>query len=292
MLQSEEYSMPTNLVCPPISTRAWASRLLVFMPLSVVSPLAKPGGLNTDRIWLESDSTTGAIILAAINHLSTMSVNYDGLTFDRIGHASVRIETADGVVIYIDPWSEVLETKPGDGDLVLITHDDFDHYDPAGIEAVAGPETTVAAYEAVDTRDLPYEVVQLPHEGTRTIAGIEIESIPAHNDPAGDHVDDEGNPFHAEGEVIGVILTIGDTSIYFPSDTDFLPQHEAIRAEVFLPPIGGHYTMDRHEAAEFTRSVAPDLVLPLHYGTFDAIETDAQAFADEIEREGIRVELF
>ncbi len=221
-----------------------------------------------------------------------MPVEYDGLTFDRIGHASVRIETADGVVIYIDPWSDALETEPRDGDIVLVTHDDFDHYDPAGIEAVAGAGVTVAVYEAVDTSDLPYEVVDLPHEGTRTVADIELESIPAHNDPAGEHVDDEGNPFHAEGEVIGLRLTIGETTIFFPSDTDFLPHHETIRADVFLPPIGGHYTMDRHEAAEFTRSVAPELVLPLHYDTFDVIETDAQAFADELEQEGIRVELF
>lgn len=221
-----------------------------------------------------------------------MSVEYDGVSFDRLGHASVRIESDDGTVIYIDPWSDVLDGEPGDADIVLVTHDDFDHYDPAGIDAVAGPGVTVAVYEAVDTRGLAYDVIDLPLEGTRTVAGIAVESIPAYNDPAGEHVDEEGSPFHAEGEVIGVVLTVGGTSIYLPSDTDFLAHHAAVRADVFLPPIGGHYTMDRHEAADFSRSVEPDLVLPLHYDTFDAIETDAQAFADELEQAGIHVELF
>ncbi len=221
-----------------------------------------------------------------------MSVAFDGLTFDRLGHASVRIETADGTVLYIDPWSEVLDGSTGDGDIVFITHDDFDHYDPEGIEAVAAPGATVAAYEAVDTSDLDLEVVDLPHEGETAVDGISVRSVPAQNDAAGDHVDDDGNPFHAEGEVIGIILTIDGMDVFFPSDTDFLEHHRGISADVFIPPIGGHYTMDRHEAAEFSRSVDPALVLPVHYDTFGAIETDASAFVEELEADGLSVELF
>ncbi len=175
---------------------------------------------------------------------------------------------------------------------MLVTHDDFDHYDPDAIEAVAGPDATVAAYEAVDTSDLAFDVVGLPHEGETTVAGIDVRTVPAHNDPEGDHVDDAGDPFHAEGEVIGLVLTLEGATIFFPSDTDFLEHHESIGADVFVPPIGGHYTMDRHEAADFARSVDPDLVLPEHYDTFEAIETDAAAFAEDLEDDGIRVELF
>ena len=226
-----------------------------------------------------------------------MSVEYNGLSFERVGHASVRIETGDGTVIYVDPWTEVLDGEPGDGDVVFVTHDDFDHYDPAGIAAVAGPDATVAVYEAVDTSDLDGEaggldVVDLPYEGETTVAGIDVRSIPAYNDPEGEHLDDEGNPFHADGEVIGILLDVEGTSVYFTSDTDFLPHQESVTADVFIPPIGGHYTMDRHEAAEFARSVEPDLVLPVHYDTFEAIETDAEAFEAELEADGIRVELF
>lgn len=221
-----------------------------------------------------------------------MSVEYESLTFDRLGHASVRIETDDDTVVYIDPWSEVLDSEPADGDVVFVTHDDFDHHDPAAIQAVAAPGVTVAAYEAVDTSDLPLDVVPIPHDGETTVAGIDVESIPAYNDPEGDHVDEDGTPFHAEGEVIGLRLTVAGTTIYFPSDTDFLSHQESVTADVFVPPIGGHYTMDRHQAAEFARTVDPALVLPVHYDTFEPIETDAEAFAEELRHDGIRVELF
>ncbi len=220
-----------------------------------------------------------------------MSVEYDTLRFERLGHASVRIETDDGTVVYVDPWSDVLDGEPGDGDVVFVTHDDFDHYDPDAIEAVAGPDATVAVYEAVDTSDLALEVVDLPGEGETTVDGIPVESVPAYNDPDGDHVDDDGNPFHAEGEVIGLRFDLEGTTVLVPSDSDFLPHHERIEADVFVPPIGGHFTMNREEAAAFAHSVSPELVVPIHYDTFDPIETDAEAFADDLEAAGIRVEL-
>ena len=92
-------------------------------------------------------------------HVPAMPVEYDGLTFERLGHASVRIETENDTVIYIDPWNDVLDSEPGDGDVVFVTHDDFDHYDPAAINAVATPTATIAAYEAIDTGELEFEVV-------------------------------------------------------------------------------------------------------------------------------------
>ncbi len=221
-----------------------------------------------------------------------MSATFQGLTFDRLGHASVRIETEAGTVIYIDPWSDVLKSEPQDGDVVFVTHDDFDHYDPDGIDAVAGPDATVAAYEAVDTSELVGEVVDLPLEGTEAVDGIDVQTVPAYNDPAGDHVDETGQPFHAQGEVIGLVLTLGEAVVYYPSDTDFLPRHEAISVDVFIPPIGGHYTMDRQKAAEFARSVAPELVLPVHYDTFEAIEADVEAFVADLQADGLEVVVF
>lgn len=222
-----------------------------------------------------------------------MTTTHAGLTFERLGHASVRIETNDGYVLYFDPWSEVMSDEPGDADLVIITHDDFDHYDPAGIDAVATDRTTVVAYDGVDTTELSQSVREVGMRDRISVDGIEIETLPAYNDPNGPHVDDEGAPFHAEGEVVGVLLTIDGTTVYFPSDTDFLEAELGdVTADVFIPPIGGHYTMDRHEAVAFAESVAPDLVLPVHYNTFEAIETDVDAFKADIEDAGMAVELF
>lgn len=222
-----------------------------------------------------------------------MGVTYDGFEFKRTGHSTVRIRTDGGQVVYIDPWSQALgDSEPHDADVVFVTHDDMDHYDADAIRAVSADETTIAVYEEVDTSDLGRSVETLPYEGHRTVAGIDVKTVPAYNRSDGEHVDGEGNPFHAEREVIGVKLSVDGTTVYYPSDTDFLDHHRDLRTDVFLPPIGGNYTMDRHEAAEFARSVGAELVLPLHYDTFEEIETDAEAFARDVETDDMAVELF
>lgn len=221
-----------------------------------------------------------------------MSVQHAGLTFEHLGHASVRIETDDDLIVYIDPWSDVLADRPRDGDVVLVTHDDMDHYDSDAIESVATDDADIIVYEAVDTTDLDRDVTPLASDGSLTVRGISVEAVPAYNHADGEHVDEAGEPFHAKGEVIGLILEFDDTTVYFPSDTDFLPAHNHVQATVFIPPIGGHFTMDRHEAADFAKSVDPDLVLPVHYDTFEPIETDADAFIEDLDARGITATLF
>jgi L-ascorbate metabolism protein UlaG (beta-lactamase superfamily) len=221
-----------------------------------------------------------------------MGIQHDNLSFERLGHASVRIETDNGLIVYIDPWSDVIHDSPHDGDLVFVTHDDYDHYDPDGIEAVASEEANIVTYEAIDTSDLDRDVTPLSYDGSLTVQGITVEAVPAHNRNDGDHTRDNGTPYHQEGEVIGLVLEFDAVTVYFPSDTDFLPVHETVQANVFIPPIGGHYTMNRHEAVDFAESVDADLVLPVHYDTFEAIETDEEAFVTDLEERGRSVELF
>ena len=48
-------------------------------------------------------------------------------------------------------------------------------------------------------------------------------------------------------------------------------------------PIGGHYTMDRHDAVEAVKLVGAPTVIPCHYDTFPPIETDAEAFKGDVE---------
>jgi L-ascorbate metabolism protein UlaG (beta-lactamase superfamily) len=47
--------------------------------------------------------------------------------------------------------------------------------------------------------------------------------------------------------------------------------------------IGGHYTMDRHDAVAAAELVGATTVIPCHYDTFPPVETDSQAFKAEVE---------
>jgi L-ascorbate metabolism protein UlaG (beta-lactamase superfamily) len=60
---------------------------------------------------------------------------------------------------------------------------------------------------------------------------------------------------------------------------------ERTPVDVAIVPIGGHYTMDRHDAVVAAKLVGARTVIPCHYNTFPPIETDAEAFKSDVESE-------
>jgi L-ascorbate metabolism protein UlaG (beta-lactamase superfamily) len=100
------------------------------------------------------------------------------------------------------------------------------------------------------------------------------------------------SPFSAEhgvaiGPAAGLLVKIGGTTVYHAGDTclfsDMKLMAQRSDVDVALLPIGGHYTMDRRDAALAAEFVAAPTVIPMHYDTFPAIETDAGAFKAEVE---------
>ena len=85
------------------------------------------------------------------------------------------------------------------------------------------------------------------------------------------------------GLVIGfggkVVYHLGDTALF--SDLALVKERDEI--DVALMCIGGHYTMDRHDAVKAAELVGAKQVIPCHYDTFPPIETDAQAFKSDVE---------
>lgn len=225
-----------------------------------------------------------------------MATRYGDLEFDRLGHGSVRITTEDGVVCYVDLWGEAVDaTALAPADVVFVTHGDRAHYDPDAIAAVSTSETVLVTFD-IDTAPLADaigEIVVLEAGDSASVGDIEVEAFPAHNDPDGPRLDADGVPFHEPGDGIGYRLTIDGTTIYAPGDTDYVDELRSVTADVFLPPIGGTYTMDRVEAAEFAQSVGADLVLPTHYNTdnLTGVETEPEAFKADVEVHGGRVVL-
>jgi len=99
-------------------------------------------------------------------------------------------------------------------------------------------------------------------------------------------------PFSAEhgiviGPAAGLVIKLGDTTVYHAGDTCLFSDMKLIaqRSEIDVAclPIGGHYTMDRRDAVVAAEFVGAGTVIPMHYDTFPAIETDAEAFKAEVE---------
>ncbi|NGM67644.1 MBL fold metallo-hydrolase [Natronolimnobius sp. AArcel1] len=232
-----------------------------------------------------------------------MTVQFGAVTIDWFGLGSLRLEGQTGAVIYIDPGPTdygILEDRaPNDGDLILVTHDD--HYDPAAIQRVAHENAIVVVHESIDAtaidrpvdqpEELPYEVERVGDDESFVLGPLDLFTTPAYNDPTGPHTNAEGRPYHPEGTGCGFGVTIDGVTAFWPGDTDALAFHEGLEIDLFMPPIGGTYTMDRHEAADLAAAIAPDLVLPVHYDTFDEITADADAFVVDVARRGVPVVL-
>jgi len=247
-----------------------------------------------------------------------VTVSYRDLELDWYGYATVRL-ALDDTVVYLDPGRYGVLTgewrgdsdaaadahpsgdaiRPEDGDLVCVTH--VHHYDPDGIDRVAGDDATVMVCDGLDPRtsprdlprpaDLPYDVVEVGHEAERVIDGVPLWTVPAYNEPDGPHTRADGQPYHPEGRGCGFLVSLGDTRVFWPGDTDALPGHSEVDVDVFLPPIGGAFTMDRVEAADLAAAIGPDAVVPIHYNTFEALETDSGAFLSDLAGRGVPVAL-
>jgi L-ascorbate metabolism protein UlaG (beta-lactamase superfamily) len=85
------------------------------------------------------------------------------------------------------------------------------------------------------------------------------------------------------GVVVGlggkVVYHLGDTCLF--SDLRLVGERDPV--DVALMCIGGHYTMDRHDAVKAAELVGAPTVIPCHYNTFPPIETDAEAFKADVE---------
>ena len=247
-----------------------------------------------------------------------MTVTHEGLTVDWLGYATLRIEGED-TVAYVDPgrygvltgeWTAdsdaaaaahppARDYRPEDGDVVCVSH--LHHYDPDGIERVAGDDATGLAFEGIDVHqtdrtdtrlvDLPYEVRAVGTESEGVVEDVLFWTVDAYNDPDGPHTRGDGTPYHPKGFGCGFLLSVDGTRVCWPGDTDVLAGHEELDVSLFCPPIGGSFTMDRTDAAALAEAMAPDLVVPIHYNTFAALEADSEAFANDLRERGVSVVL-
>ena len=179
---------------------------------------------------------------------------------------------------------------------IAITHAHADHVADAVAVATRTGAECVAVVELAEW--LKAQGVENVHDpnlgGTITFPWGSIKLVQAfHTNTAPGSPDHPFSPI--DGTVIGMpaglVIEFGGLTFYDAADTCLFGDMELIGkrhgVDVAMLPIGGHYTMDRHDVAYAAELIGARRVMPIHYDTFPAIETDSAAFAAELSGKGI-----
>ncbi|HEV2119998.1 MAG TPA: MBL fold metallo-hydrolase [Candidatus Bathyarchaeia archaeon] len=200
---------------------------------------------------------------------------YQGVKISWLGHDSFRIK--NGKTVIVDPFK--IRPIPDKADIILISHEHFDHLSLDDIKKVSSEKTIVVTISACkkELSGVGVKEVKAVKPGDKVVLGdIVIEAVPAYNL---NKFREPGKPFHPkEDGKVGFILSIKGVRIYHAGDTDPIPEMKGFKADVALLPVSGTYVMTPDEAAEAARMIKPRLAIPMHYGTIVGSEKDAEKF--------------
>src|SRR5215210_5064820 len=201
-----------------------------------------------------------------------------------LGHACFELTDGDTRVL-VDPFlsgnpKAAVEASELEPTHIFLTHGHPDHYgDIIDIGKRTGAQVVANSELANELGEQGLENVADPNiGGTVQFEGGWVRLTPAWHTA----VSPNGTPHTPAGLVINLggrtVYHLGDTGLF--SDLALPGRRDDI--DVALMCIGGHYTMDRHDAVTAAELVGAKQVIPCHYDTFPPIETDAQAFKGEV----------
>lgn len=213
-----------------------------------------------------------------------------------LGHAGFLVSSPRGKTILIDPWltdnpiSPVKVEDVKSADIVLVTHDHFDH---AGdiVQIARNTGATVVAQPETEGRfrgELGLPESQILYGigmnigGSVTLDGIVVTMVQALHSSS-------------TGGTCGYVVQMEDgTTIYRSGDTGIFASMRLIGElyplDLALLPIGSVFTMDSRQAAKAVSLLNPKRVIPMHYKTFPILAQSADDFVSLVQQETPEVE--
>ena len=202
-------------------------------------------------------------------------LDFNGVKIHWLGHDGYRIIAGDKT-IYIDPYQlSKAQQNRNDADILLISHNHFDHLSMDDLKNVVGKKTSiVAAKECIDQLKGAgaAEIMGVAPGDRMTVQGVPIEAVAAYN---------LNKKFHPKADrKVGFVITVGNMRIYYTGDTDDIPEMSSVKPDIALVPVSGTYVMTAEEAAKaVNEKIKPSkLAIPMHYGAIVGSDQDAARF--------------
>ena len=200
-----------------------------------------------------------------------------------IKHASLRIQF-DGLEIQVDPVVAYAPTTDYSAfpkaDIILVTHEHFDHFDRGAITALKKDGTQIVANPAVQ-KMLGSGAALKNGESKMLAKGIALDAVPAYNTTPGH------TQFHPKGRDNGYVLTIDGLRIYIAGDTEDIPEMAKLKdIDVAFLPCNQPYTMTPEQVSKAARTIKPKALFPYHYS-----ETPIKRVAELLAGSGIDVRI-
>ncbi|MFW9854219.1 MAG: MBL fold metallo-hydrolase [Candidatus Thorarchaeota archaeon] len=207
-------------------------------------------------------------------------IEYESLKFRWLGHDGFIISNEAGTRVAIDPFQIEGDFDPVD--VLISTHEHFDHCHPDSMKKLVSPNTEVIGIpmakktlETLNCKKLHY----VAPGDTLTVGNLNFEFVASYNvnkyrDP------DKGIHFHPKADKkIGVVMEMDGHRVYHAGDSDHIPEMADIKTDVALLPVSGTYVMTADEAIEAAKTLNPKLVIPMHFGTIVGERNMAEKFA-------------
>ncbi len=206
-----------------------------------------------------------------------------------LGHSAFHL-SGGGADVLVDPWltgnpkaAATADELPAD--VILLTHGHGDHLgDTVDIAKRTGATVLAIVELAAEIEAAGVADVRNPNlGGTVQFDWGWVKLVPAWHtavSPSGTAHMPAGLLIHYGGHLI---YHLGDTALF--SDLKLVARR-GDKVDLALVPIGGHFTMDRFDAVTAVELISPAQVIPIHYGTFPPVETDAQAFKQDVQDAG------
>jgi L-ascorbate metabolism protein UlaG (beta-lactamase superfamily) len=202
-----------------------------------------------------------------------------------LGHSCFELTEGDTRVL-MDPFlTGNPKAAASHGELepthIFLTHGHPDHYgDIVDIAKRTGAQVVTIAEIAGELGEAGVENLSDPNMGgTVEFDDVWVRLVPAWHTSTTPN----GTVSVPAGMVVGlggkVVYHLGDTALF--SDLRLVGERNPV--DVALMCIGGHYTMDRHDAVAAAELVGATTIIPCHYDTFPPVETDSKAFKADVE---------